>query len=60
MELQAEPWGHVGYISPSLVCRVVWGGLAQRGRGDCISSDILSGHTHTVDTHLYPVSLHYL
>lgn len=38
----------------------VGGGLAQRGRGDCISSDILSGHTHTVDTHLYPVSLHYL
>lgn len=39
---------------------VVWGGLAQRGRGDCISSDILSGHTLTVDIHLYPVSPHYL
>lgn len=39
---------------------VVWGGLHKRGRGDCISSDILSGHTLTVDMHLYPVSPHYL
>lgn len=34
MELQAEPWGHVGYISPSLVCRAVWcGGACTKRQG---------------------------
>lgn len=48
MELQAEPWGHVGYISPSLVCRAVWCGGGLHKEAGVIASALISCQ----DTHL--------